>query len=238
MVSGNANDRFTRFVWLSMGFHLALLVVAFLIAHIPSDPPPNPPLTFELVGAPPKGVPGPPAAPAPAPETPPTPDPTPPTPPPPTTIPTLPTPTIPTNVKPVPANTSKPQSTTPSTGQKPTTLPVGPVSGVPTGDTLSVGGQGGQPSVMALWLSRVKFQVERNWSAPAGLPGVTAPPEVVFEVERDGKPGRPKLRVKSGNEMLDRLALRAVAAVDLFPPVPSSWQSKTVAVRYVLDYAH
>jgi len=115
---------------------------------------------------------------------------------------------------------------------------VGPLTGQPTGDTLSVGGQGGVPTVMTLWLSRVKFQVERNWSAPPGLVGVVAAPEVVFEVARDGRPSRPVLRVKSGNAMLDRLALRAVSAVELFPPVPPSWQGQTVAVRYVLEYAH
>jgi protein TonB len=90
---------------------------------------------------------------------------------------------------------------------------------------------------MALWLSRVKFQVERNWRAPDGLTGVTSPPEVVFQVERDGRSARVQLKTRSGNPTLDRLALRAVQVVESFPPVPDSWPEDRVVVRYVLQYA-
>ena len=90
---------------------------------------------------------------------------------------------------------------------------------------------------MALWLSRVKFQVERNWRAPEGLSGVQAPPEVVFQVARDGRADRIQLKTRSGNTTLDRLALRAVQAVDNFPPIPEVWPEDRVVVRYVLEYA-
>ena len=90
---------------------------------------------------------------------------------------------------------------------------------------------------MALWLSRVKFQVERNWRAPDGLTGVQAPPEVVFQVARDGRASHVQLRTRSGNPTLDRLALRAVQAVETFPPVPEVWPEDRVVVRYVLQYA-
>ncbi len=227
-------DRFGRFVWISLGVHTAVFLGVYLATRLPRTPP-REAVVFELVGAPAKGRPGPSTAPAPAPtpetptpETPVPPEPSP-VPPPPPTIPT-PDPTIATKpVKPAPAS---------APGAPASTLPVGPATGSPTGDTLSVGGEGGVPSAMSLWLSRVKFQVERNWSAPPGLPGVVTSPEVVFDVARDGRHGRPRLRVKSGNEILDRLALRAIAAVDVFPPVPTSWKGETVAVRYVLQYAH
>jgi outer membrane biosynthesis protein TonB len=237
-------DRFARFLWSSVAVHVGLVVVAIVVAKWPRDPARNPPLTFELVGAPPRGAVGPPTAPPAAEETsaPAVPEPAvaePP--PPPVPAATMPAPSLPTP-KPAAQSSTKPASTptstAPSTKAPTSPLPAGPLTGQPTGDTLSVGGQGGTPSAMTLWLSRVKFQVERNWSAPVGLPGVKASPEVVFEVARDGRPGRPKLRVKSGSDMLDRLALRAVSAVESFPPVPSSWQGETVVVRYVLQYAH
>lgn len=221
-------DRFGRFLWISVGVHAVVFLGAFLATRIPRDPP-REAVVFELVGPPAKGRPGPPAAPPPA------------------AAPDVPTPDVPVPppqpapTTPAPATTAtKPDKPAPSSppAAPPSQLPVGPAAGSPTGDTLSVGGEGGAPSAMALWLSRVKFQVERNWSAPPGLPGVVASPEVVFEVARDGRHGRPRLRVKSGNEILDRLALRTISAVDVFPPVPSSWKGETVAVRYVLQYAH
>lgn len=229
---GSESDRFTRFVGISLAIHVVVGIALVVWAFLPSRPDRSEPLIFELVGPPSQGQPGPPAAPPPTPvPEPPTPDPVPPDPvPTPTPDPVpLPTPT------PTPAPTPRPD---PTPAPPPTPLPKGPTAGQPSGDTLSVGGEGGQPTPMTLWLSRVKFQVERNWSAPGGLPGVKTNPEVVFEVARDGRHGRPALRVKSGSDLLDRLALRAISAVDAFPPVPAAWQGQTVVVRYVLQYAH
>jgi protein TonB len=110
-------------------------------------------------------------------------------------------------------------------------------AGTLNGDTLSLGGGQGVPSAMGLWLSRVKYLVERNWRAPPGLAGVKDMPEVVFSVALDGRPSMVKMRQKSGNPTLDRLALRAVQSVDLFPPVPSAWPEDKVVLRYVLQYA-
>ncbi len=243
LLAASGSDRFSRFLWSSVAVHVGLVIVALVLARWPRETA-RTPVTFELVGAPTRGAVGPPTAPPASEEaaTPDVPEPVVAEPPPPPVpaatmpAPSLPIPKPPTAAAPKPAAT--PTATAPSTKAPTNPLPAGPVTGQPTGDTLSVGGQSGSPSAMTLWLSRVKFQVERNWKAPGGLPGVTASPEEVFEVARDGKPGRPKLRVKSGSEMLDRLALRAVSAVESFPPVPSSWQGETVVVRYVLQYAH
>ncbi|MEK7394972.1 MAG: TonB family protein, partial [Fibrobacterota bacterium] len=109
--------------------------------------------------------------------------------------------------------------------------------GVVGGDTLSVGGGQGLPSPMALWLSRVKYLVERNWRAPPGLAGIKEMPEIVFSVARDGRASMAQLRQRSGNPTLDRLALRAIQSVDAFPPVPDAWPEDKVVLRYVLQYA-
>lgn len=109
--------------------------------------------------------------------------------------------------------------------------------GVIDGDTLSVGGGQGLPSPMALWLSRVKYLVERNWRAPPGLAGIKEMPEIVFSVARDGRASMAQLRQRSGNPTLDRLALRAIQSVDAFPPVPDAWPEDKVVLRYVLQYA-
>ena len=102
---------------------------------------------------------------------------------------------------------------------------------------MSVGEGQGLPSPMTLWLSRVKYLVERNWRAPLGLAGIKDMPEIVFSVARDGRASMAQLRKRSGNPTLDRLALRAVQSVDVFPPVPDAWPQEMVVVRYVLQYA-
>lgn len=228
-------DRFVRFLWISAVVHLVLVGVFIGVAKFPKSETDAEILSFELVGNPPRGPAGPPASPPPAPasEALPTPEAAAPVTP-------LPEPSIPVPTS-KPADPKPAASKTPQAGVSPSSakpLPAGPLAGSPTGDTLSVGGQGGPPTAMNLWLSRVKYLVERNWTAPQGLPGVAASPEVVFDVARDGRASRPKLRVKSGSPILDGLALRAISSVELFPPVPSSWKSDLVTVRYVLEYAH
>lgn len=167
----------------------------------------------------------------------------------------MPTKPVPT-AKPVPAPPAKPQPTSKpapgstATGPSAGTQATGATSnsqqgasgkpgkaGVVGGDTLSVGGGQGLPSPMALWLSRVKYLVERNWRAPPGLGGVKDMPEIVFSVARDGRASMAQLRQRSGNQTLDRLALRAIQSVDAFPPVPDAWPEDKVVLRYVLQYA-
>ena len=258
------SGRFDAFVWISTGMHV--LVVAALLALALARPHPKPPeAVFELVGIPPKGngggeqvrptppAPAPPAqpqsSPTPAPETPkpipPSPSKPIPAPPPkhepsdftakPVPVPTSKLPSKPSSKaspsKPA-SESGKPSSTTATTS--------GPHTGTPgnaNGDTLSANSGQGLPGPMALWLSRVKFLVERNWRAPDGLADVSAMPEVVFQVERDGLPSMVKLKTKSGNRTLDLLALRAVQSVESFPPVPDVWPEDRVVVRYVLLYA-
>ena len=251
------SGRFDAFVWISAGLHV--LVATLVLAWALSAPRPKPPVAiFEMVGIPPRGngggeirptppapAPAPPAAEAPAepekvPQKPaptPTPDkasakvlpkaaPTPVTKPRPGPVSTKPAPTT---------GTAKTESAKDAGTATAGTHPGTP--GRPDGDTLSVSGAQGLPSPMAFWLSRVKYTVERNWRAPDGLAGVTAMPEVVFQVSRDGRPSRVQLKKKSGNATLDRLALRAVQAVESFPPVPDVWPQNDVVVRYVLQYA-
>lgn len=236
-------DRFVRFLWISAIVHVAVFVGFVIFAKFPRSRDHEDVLSFQLVGEPARGPAGAPASPPPAPEAPVEPE----VAPEPVQLPdevpfpvakpvATPAPTPVPTPRPVPAPTT-PQPNTGS-ASKQSTLPAGPLAGSPTGDTLSIGGQGGEPTAMNLWLTRVKYLVERNWKAPSGLVGVTATPEVVFDVARDGRPTRPRLRVKSGSTMLDGMALRAVSSVQEFPPVPSSWKSEYVTVRYVLEYAH
>lgn len=251
--------RFETFVGISVALHLAAAVALVVYALLPKEKPPLNLATFELVGNPPKGNGGGSAAtPQPKPETPVSEEESPAPPPPPPTTKPVPTPppveekampvrpekvakTSPEKPKPATAS-SDPKSTTDSkssaaaAAQQGTTGKPGK-EGVLNGDTLSLGGGQGVPSAMGLWLSRVKYLVERNWRAPPGLAGVKQMPEVVFSVALDGRPSMAKMRQKSGNPTLDRLALRAVQSVDLFPPVPSAWTEDKVVLRYVLQYA-
>lgn len=248
--------RFDTFVGISIALHAAAAIALIVLALLPKEKPPLTIATFELVGNPPKGNDGGsspvPVAPAPEPapqEQEPTPEAEPPVEPDPTAIAVpKPKPSEPTSKKPdLVKPDQKPSAiATPSQGQQTTgqtsnaaqgTSGKPGKAGVPGGDTLSVGGGQGLPSPMALWLSRVKYLVERNWRAPPGLAGIAEMPEVVFSVDRDGRPSMAQLRKRSGNQTLDRLALRAIQSVDLFPPVPDVWPENKVVVRYVLQYA-
>lgn len=257
-------SRFETFVGVSSGLHVlaALVVVAWALAA----PRPKPKVSMlELVGPPPKGNDGGEVGsltkePAPA-AAPPAEKPAENTPPPvlqkipPASAPlparSAPKPDAKALSKAAPAPSAKAAGptpkTAPSTGKAtsgatsgaaapPAGLHAG-TSGKPDGDTLSLVSGQGLPSPMAMWLSRVKFQVERNWRAPEGLVGVQSMPEIVFSVARDGRASRVQLKVRSGNPTLDRLALRTVQAVEAFPPVPDVWPEDKVVVRYVLQYA-
>jgi periplasmic protein TonB len=246
--------RFETFVGVSSGLHLLAALALFAWAFAAPKPKPKASI-FELVGPPPKGddggevgqrSPQTPSAAAPAPEPvaekapPPAPQKAPPIAPAPTKAVAKPEPKAPS--KPVPAPKTAPSTGKASSGAASGTaaLPEGVHAGTPgkpNGDTLSLTPGQGLPSPMAMWLSRVKFQVERNWRAPEGLVGIQAMPEIVFVVSRDGRPSRVQLKVRSGNPTLDRLALRAVQSVDAFPPVPDVWPEDKVIVRYVLQYA-
>lgn len=250
-------SRFDTFVGISVAMHLVAASLLVVFALAPKSKPPLNISTFELVGNPPKGndggsTPTPVAA---GPE--PTAQKSPAAPPPPEepepkpaemAMPTKPVATAkPTPLPPVkPQPTSKPTETVPSAGTQASgvasSTPQGNSgkpgkAGVIGGDTLSVGGGQGLPSPMALWLSRVKYLVERNWRAPPGLAGVKEMPEIVFSVARDGRASMAQLRQRSGNQTLDRLALRAIQSVDAFPPVPDAWPEDKVVLRYVLQYA-
>lgn len=106
-------------------------------------------------------------------------------------------------------------------------------------DTIEVGnggGGGGAPSYMSSWLTRVRTLVERQWrNVPASWGTPKGAPVVVFAISRDGRSGRPELVHASGNPMVDRMALRAIQAVDAFPPPPQAWPKEEVKLRYVLE---
>lgn len=252
--------RFDTFVGISIALHLAVALGLVVFAVLPKKTPPLNLATFELIGNPPRGNGGGsshmprPALPEPALEedVPSTPAPSP----------AEKTPVAPPVVEkamPVPPDKSikatpdkakiapstapdskskpDPKSSTATAQALPGTTGKPGREGVLNGDTLSLGGGQGVPSVMALWLSRVKYLVERNWRAPPGLAGVKEMPEIVFSVARDGRASMAQLRMRSGNQTLDRLALRAIQSVDLFPPVPDAWPEDKVVLRYVLQYA-
>lgn len=250
--------RFDTFVGISIALHLLVAAGLLVYALFPKEKPPLNLNTFELVGNPPKGNGGG-SAPTPQPPAPEAPVASEEPPPPPASKPApKPEPVV---EKAMPVRAEKPTKLSPDKSKsapttiadaksKPDSKSTGAAGGAQqgtsgkpgkegtlNGDTLSVGGGQGVPSAMALWLTRVKYLVERNWRAPPGLAGVKEMPEVVFSVALDGRPSMAKMLQKSGNPTLDRLALRAVQSVDLFPPVPSMWPEDKVVLRYVLQYA-
>jgi TonB family protein len=253
-------EGFSRYVGLSVGAHLAVVAAVFTFLWLGRHVEPAPPATFELVGTQglPEGsrgaaeggsqAPEPPAQQAPQAqqtEEPSAPEPVP--------TPESPTPkgavVLPEKSTKAPKAPAKPDAKAPA---KPTAsskaASTGNGSGSASGpgkgkggsgtDTLEVGsggGGGGAPSYMSAWLTRVRTLVERQWRLPDGAQAPKGAPVVVFVVARDGRPGRPALVSGSGNPLVDRLALRAVAAVETFPPPPDAWPKAEVKLRYVLE---
>lgn len=232
----------SRYVGLSIGVHIAVAGAVLAFLWLGRHQEPAPPATFELVGIP--GLaPGSAGAaeggstatePETVPEEEPTPEPVPPEEPKAAAV--LPE----KSTKPAPKDAAKKaEPAKPATGSG-----TGNASGPGKGkggsgsDTLQVGtgaGGGGAPSYMSAWLTRVRTLVERQWRAPDGAQTPKGAPVVVFSVARDGRPGRPVLASPSGNPLVDRLALRAIAAVETFPPPPDAWPKDEVKLRYVLE---
>lgn len=238
----------SRYVGLSIGAHVAVVVAVLAFLWLGRHEEPAPPATFELVGTPglPPGSAG--AAeggasqePETSPQEEPAPEPTPPEEPKAAAV--LPEKTA----KPAPrAETRKTESVKAPVGKSGASAGSGAGNATGPGkgkggtgsDTLQVGtggGGGGAPSYMSAWLTRVRTLVERQWRAPDGAQTPKGAPVVVFSVARDGRPGRPVLASPSGNPLVDRLALRAVAAVETFPPPPDAWPKDEVKLRYVLE---
>lgn len=234
----------SRYVGLSVGVHIAVVGTVLAFLWLGRHQEPTPPATFELVGIPglAEGSAG--AAeggsstsePEAVPEEEPAPEPTP--------------PEEPKAAAVLPEKSAKPEAKKADPAKKPEAAkPVaGSGNGNATGpgqgkggtgsDTLQIGtgaGGGRAPSYMSAWLTRVRTLVERQWRAPDGAQTPKGAPVVVFSVARDGRPGRPVLASPSGNPLVDRLALRAVAAVETFPPPPDAWPKAEVKLRYVLE---
>lgn len=237
-----AEEGFSRFVGISLGVHLAVATTVLAFLWFGRHQEPTPPATFELVGIPglAEGSAG--AAeggstatePEAVPEEEPAPEPTHPEKPEAAAV--LPE----KSAKPAPKDASKkPEASKPATGNgSGTATGPGQGKGGTGSDTLQIGtgtGGGGAPSYMSAWLTRVRTLVERQWRAPDGAQTPKGAPVVVFSVARDGRPGRPVLASPSGNPLVDRLALRAVAAVETFPPPPDAWPKAEVKLRYVLE---
>jgi len=243
-------EGFSRYVGISVGTHLAVVVAVFAFLWLGRSQEPTPPATFELVGIPglaegsagaSEG--GAAASEEPVPEPTPQPEPTPA----PQEMPNA-AAVLPAKPEKSPAkadpkavtNSVKPAPGAGATGGGGAGTATGPGKGKGgTGtDTLQIGtgaGGGGAPSYMSAWLTRVRTLVERQWRVPDGATAPKGSPIVVFSVARDGRPGRPALASPSGNPMVDRLALRAIAAVETFPPPPDAWPKDEVKLRYVLE---
>lgn len=233
-------EGFSRFVGISVGVHLAVAAAVFALLYLGRSQEPVPPATFELVGIPglAEGSAGAAEGGAETSEEPtPEPEPTPPR-------------EEPKAAAVLPEKSAQPEAKAPTKSVKPpeAKAATGTGTGTATGpgkgkggtgtDTLQIGtgaGGGGAPSYMSAWLTRVRTLVERQWRVPDGSQTPKGAPVVVFSVARDGRPGRPALASASGNPLVDRLALRAIAAVETFPPPPDAWPKDEVKLRYVLE---
>lgn len=100
------------------------------------------------------------------------------------------------------------------------TPPPPPPQGQATGTTDGTGAVtvSGNITVSSLYLSRIFQKVNAAWRPPPVA--VPQPPVIAFELDPDGRPGRPRIERTSGNPAYDQAALRAVVDASPFPPFP------------------
>jgi TonB family protein len=137
---------------------------------------------------------------------------------------TKPTPAMP---PPTPATTVARRDPTPA----PPPPPVGQPTGSPRGSgpvTLNVG-----DFPYAWYIRIIHGKISERWDGNArdGLQ-----PIAVFDITRDGQVSRLKIERTSGNADYDRIALRAIADANPFPPLPEDFKEPTLRVRLGFQY--
>ena len=100
-------------------------------------------------------------------------------------------------------------------------------------------GGGGDFGNRYAWYVRVVQQkVSENWLKYEVDPRVTDARRVyvTFDIHRDGRPTNIQVEQSSGVPSLDQSAVRALARIDTFGPLPSDYPGSKVSVEFWFDY--
>jgi TonB family protein len=85
----------------------------------------------------------------------------------------------------------------------------------------------------AWYIQAIHRKIQERWEGKA-IEG--RQPEIIFEIEREGRLRRVKVGKTSGNPAYDQIALRAVNEANPFPPLPEGFQKPTLTVGLQFIY--
>jgi len=124
-----------------------------------------------------------------------------------------------------------PPPTTPARVEPPSAPPIGSPMGSPQGAgtvTLNVA-----DFPYAWYIQAIHRKIQERWEGRA-IEG--RQPEVIFEIERNGRLRRVTVGKTSGNTAYDQLAMRAISEANPFPPLPEGFEKATLTVGLQFIY--
>ncbi len=125
-----------------------------------------------------------------------------------------------------------PAPTTPARVEPPSAPPIGSPTGSPQGAgtvTLNVA-----DFPYAYYIQLIHRKIQERWEGRA-IEG--RQPEIIFEIERNGRLRRVAVGKTSGNSAYDQLAMRAISEANPFPPLPEGFvkPTLTVGLQFIYD---
>ena len=117
------------------------------------------------------------------------------------------------------------------------------VGGLGAGPCGPGGSASGSPSLLDIRLNEyyteIWAKIKKGWTIPENLSVKKEDWEaiVILTIERDGKLQKSWFEKRSGNNLYDQSAVRAIKKADPFPALPKEWSEKTleIGIRFHLE---
>jgi len=117
------------------------------------------------------------------------------------------------------------------------------VGGLGAGPCGPGGSASGSPPLLDIRLNEyyneIWAKIKKGWTIPESLSVKKEDWEaiVVLTIERDGKLQKSWFEKRSGNNLYDQSAVRAIKRAEPFPPLPKEWSEKTleIGIRFHLE---
>jgi TonB family protein len=105
------------------------------------------------------------------------------------------------------------------------------------------GSASGSPSLLDIKLSdyynEIWAKIKKEWTIPENLSEKKGDwePIIILTIERDGRVQKSWFEKRSGNNLYDQSAVRAIKKAEPFPPLPKEWGENTleIGIRFHLE---
>jgi TonB family protein len=110
------------------------------------------------------------------------------------------------------------------------------VGGVGAGPYGPGGSASGSPSLLDIKLSgyynEIWAKIKKEWTIPENLSEKKGDwePIIILTIERDGRVQKSWFEKRSGNNLYDQSAVRAIKKAEPFPPLPKEWGENTLEI--------